>query len=318
MLGSSSRCLSEREMLLSSNRFERAVFGYVVLFVVVIGVAGNVLNFTVLLAPPMRSRFHLNFRVDKAALIYFKYLKKFLKVSKAFSLAIFRSWLLSALAVCDIFFLLFMLPHSLAHYELFAFNYTFRNLYVSYKINLLAFTNWASAAAIWLALFRLTEKLQFKGHDFDNLLNLGCCSASTPPCNKLMKVLDLFAGWFYSFVLSDWLLFVIHYWFDDIPPIVHCFDEHWSSLWSWWLDFWLFIGISVMLQSWNRFAITRKYMHFTFPSELLCEFSKWKNLKKIKKSINFLFVRIFDYKISNYYLAGLGTKQIRIRIGWEN
>lgn len=125
MLGSSSRCLSEREMLLSSNRFERAVFGYVVLFVVVIGVTGNVLNFTVLLAPPMRS----------------------------------RSWLLSALAVCDIFFLLFMLPHSLAHYELFAFNYTFRNLYLSYKINLLAFTNWASAAAIWMILFICFERL---------------------------------------------------------------------------------------------------------------------------------------------------------------
>ncbi|VDK53370.1 unnamed protein product [Gongylonema pulchrum] len=51
-----SRCLTERELLLSSNRFERVVFGYIVPVVIVIGIAGNVLNFTVLLSPPMRSR----------------------------------------------------------------------------------------------------------------------------------------------------------------------------------------------------------------------------------------------------------------------
>ncbi|VDN06725.1 unnamed protein product [Thelazia callipaeda] len=119
------RCLSPREMLLSSNRFERFVFGYIIPVLIMIGLTGNMLNFMVLLAQPMRK----------------------------------RTWLLSCLAVCDIFFLFFMLPHTLAHYELFTFNYTFRELYLSYKTHLLAFTNWASAAAVWLILFICFERL---------------------------------------------------------------------------------------------------------------------------------------------------------------
>lgn len=61
-----------------------------------------------------------------------------------------RSWLLSYLAMSDIVFLIFILPHSLANYEIFAFNKYFRRYYLTYKLNIIAITNWASALAVWL------------------------------------------------------------------------------------------------------------------------------------------------------------------------
>ncbi|VDO76575.1 unnamed protein product [Heligmosomoides polygyrus] len=67
--------------------------------------------------------------------------------------------LLSCLAVADIVFLVFMLPHSLAHYRVFAFSNWFRRIYLGYKMHLLAMLNWASAAAIWLILVICLERL---------------------------------------------------------------------------------------------------------------------------------------------------------------
>ncbi|MFH4975760.1 hypothetical protein AB6A40_002469 [Gnathostoma spinigerum] len=122
---SSSRCLTNRQMLLSSNSFERTVFGSICPIFIVLGSLGNAINLTVLLSPVMRN----------------------------------RSWMLSYLAITDIFFLLFMLPHSLANYEAFALDMTFRSIYVRYKVHLLALSNWASAAAIWLVLVICVERL---------------------------------------------------------------------------------------------------------------------------------------------------------------
>lgn len=60
-----------------------------------------------------------------------------------------RSRSLCFLAIVDVIFLLLILPHSLANYEIFAHNYYFRQIYLSSKVNLLALSNWISASAIW-------------------------------------------------------------------------------------------------------------------------------------------------------------------------
>lgn len=112
----SSHCLTERQMMLAVNSWERIFIGMIVPVLIVFGISGNILNLTVLLAPNMRTRSNI---------------------------------LLASLAVADIVFLIFMLPHSLAHYRIFAFSYWFRRLYLGNKMHLLAVLNWASATAIW-------------------------------------------------------------------------------------------------------------------------------------------------------------------------
>ncbi|GMT08526.1 hypothetical protein PENTCL1PPCAC_30700 [Pristionchus entomophagus] len=67
--------------------------------------------------------------------------------------------LLANLAVTDIFFLLFMIPHCMAHYRWFDHSYYFRLLYISNKMHLIAMLNWASACAIWLVLAVSLERL---------------------------------------------------------------------------------------------------------------------------------------------------------------
>ncbi|EYC17966.1 hypothetical protein Y032_0029g1982 [Ancylostoma ceylanicum] len=113
-------------MLLAVNGIERLFIGTVVPILVLFGISGNILNLTVLLTPTMRTRSNI---------------------------------LLSCLAVADIVFLVFMLPHALAHYRIFAFNHWFRRLYLVNKIHLLAILNWASAAAMWLILVICLERL---------------------------------------------------------------------------------------------------------------------------------------------------------------
>ncbi|KAE9414707.1 hypothetical protein Angca_008336 [Angiostrongylus cantonensis] len=122
----SSHCLTERQMKLAVNDVERLFIGKIVPILIVFGISGNILNLTVLLTPAMRTRSNV---------------------------------LLASLAVADIVFLVFMLPHSLAHYKLFAFSYWFRRLYLGNKMHLLAILNWASAAAIWLILVICLERL---------------------------------------------------------------------------------------------------------------------------------------------------------------
>ncbi|CAI4222279.1 unnamed protein product [Auanema sp. JU1783] len=125
MLNTSSHCLTERQMMLAVNGPERLFIGTIVPILIVFGISGNILNLTVLLAPNMRTRSNL---------------------------------LLASLAVADIIFLIFMLPHCLAHYKIFALSYYFRLFYLC-KMHLLAILNWASAVAIWLVLVICLERL---------------------------------------------------------------------------------------------------------------------------------------------------------------
>ncbi|KAK0399264.1 hypothetical protein QR680_002965 [Steinernema hermaphroditum] len=68
--------------------------------------------------------------------------------------------LLAAVSLADLAFLILMLPHSLALFDSFGGNFTFRYFYFVYKQQLAALANWASAAAIWLVLAVSIERFQ--------------------------------------------------------------------------------------------------------------------------------------------------------------
>ncbi|TKR66764.1 hypothetical protein L596_023009 [Steinernema carpocapsae] len=119
-------CLSERQMLLSIHWWEKLIIGYFVPLLILFGFTGNIINLTVLLAPGMKTRSNI---------------------------------LLACLAVSDMIFLVFMLPHAMAHYPVFAFSYYFRKFYLGNKMHLIAVLNWSSAAAIWLVLTICVERL---------------------------------------------------------------------------------------------------------------------------------------------------------------
>uniref|UniRef100_A0A8R1UCL4 G protein-coupled receptor n=1 Tax=Pristionchus pacificus TaxID=54126 RepID=A0A8R1UCL4_PRIPA len=119
-------CLSEEMMKLSHHTFESLVIGKIVPLLIIFGISGNVVNLSVLLDGNMRTR---------------------------------SNTLLANLAVTDIFFLLFMIPHCMAHYRWFDHSYYFRLLYISNKMHLIAMLNWASACAIWLVLAVSLERL---------------------------------------------------------------------------------------------------------------------------------------------------------------
>ncbi|GMT18767.1 hypothetical protein PFISCL1PPCAC_10064, partial [Pristionchus fissidentatus] len=119
-------CLTDEQLRLSASPFESFVIGKIVPLLIVFGISGNVVNLSVLLDGNMRTR---------------------------------SNTLLANLAVTDIFFLLFMIPHCMAHYGWFAHSYFFRLLYISNKMHLIAMLNWASACAIWLVLAVSLERL---------------------------------------------------------------------------------------------------------------------------------------------------------------
>ncbi|KAK0419060.1 hypothetical protein QR680_013930 [Steinernema hermaphroditum] len=119
-------CLTENQMLISYHWCEKLVIGYILPCFILFGFTGNIINLSVLLAPGMKTRSNI---------------------------------LLASLAVADMIFLLFIIPHSMAHYRIFSFNYYFRKYYLGNKMHLLAVLNWSSAAAIWLVLAVCVERL---------------------------------------------------------------------------------------------------------------------------------------------------------------
>ncbi|GMR41763.1 hypothetical protein PMAYCL1PPCAC_11958 [Pristionchus mayeri] len=119
-------CLNEEQLKLSHHTVESLVIGKIVPLLIIFGISGNVVNLSVLLDGKMRTR---------------------------------SNTLLANLAVTDIFFLLFMIPHCMAHYRWFDHSYYFRLLYISNKMHLIAMLNWASACAIWLVLAVSLERL---------------------------------------------------------------------------------------------------------------------------------------------------------------
>ncbi len=51
-----SHCLKERQLLLSGSEVERIVYGYIIPFLILFGIVGNLINLTVLLAPGVKTR----------------------------------------------------------------------------------------------------------------------------------------------------------------------------------------------------------------------------------------------------------------------
>uniref|UniRef100_A0AC35F7P0 G-protein coupled receptors family 1 profile domain-containing protein n=1 Tax=Panagrolaimus sp. PS1159 TaxID=55785 RepID=A0AC35F7P0_9BILA len=132
MVEAQNVCLPDKILRLQGSELEN--FFYTVLFppLCVIGVIGNCLNLLVLLSSENRRRNSAGQR---------------------------SSGLLVALAFCDILFLLLMVPHSLANFDNFGLNFTFRLYYLPLKVHLLSLANWCSAVTIWLIIAICTERL---------------------------------------------------------------------------------------------------------------------------------------------------------------
>uniref|UniRef100_A0A0N4ZND8 G_PROTEIN_RECEP_F1_2 domain-containing protein n=1 Tax=Parastrongyloides trichosuri TaxID=131310 RepID=A0A0N4ZND8_PARTI len=125
-LNASQVCLTEEQMLLALSGLERVLIGYITPLLIIFGVIGNITNLTVLMTPSLRTKSNI---------------------------------LLSALALSDCLFLLLISPHSLANFNFFALNNTFRYLYFRSKMHLIALANFASASAIWFVLAICIERL---------------------------------------------------------------------------------------------------------------------------------------------------------------
>ncbi|KAH7731301.1 Protein W10C4.1 [Aphelenchoides avenae] len=124
-------CLPEHLLRLQGTSAENVFYTTVFPPLCAVGIVGNCLSLTVLLSNESRNRRFANPRSNS---------------------------LLVALAMCDILFLLFMVPHSLANFDYFAMNYTFRSLYLPAKQHLVSLANWCSAAATWLVIAICLER----------------------------------------------------------------------------------------------------------------------------------------------------------------
>ncbi|KAI6214600.1 putative G-protein coupled receptor F59B2.13 [Aphelenchoides besseyi] len=129
---SSALCVPDELLRLPGSQLEHFFFCIIFPPLCIIGVVGNCLNLIVLLNGGSRARRHANHRSNR---------------------------LLVALNVSDVAFLLVMIPHSLANFDQFGLNYTFRIFYFTTKIHLISIANWCSAASIWLVIAVCTERL---------------------------------------------------------------------------------------------------------------------------------------------------------------
>lgn len=116
-------CVGEKYLRLQGSATENFFFTVLFPWLCFIGIIGNCLNLTVLLSSDVKHR--------------------------ASSVNQRSNVLLVALAFCDILFLILMIPHSLANFDYFGLNMTFRMLYLPTKVHLISLANWCSAVAIW-------------------------------------------------------------------------------------------------------------------------------------------------------------------------
>ncbi|KAI6187640.1 putative G-protein coupled receptor F59B2.13 [Aphelenchoides besseyi] len=128
----SALCVPDELLRLPGSQLEHFFFCIIFPPLCIIGVVGNCLNLIVLLNGGSRARRHANHRSNR---------------------------LLVAMSVCDCAFLLAMIPHSLANFDQFGLNYTFRVFYFTTKIHLISIANWCSATSIWLVIAICTERL---------------------------------------------------------------------------------------------------------------------------------------------------------------
>ncbi|CAJ0580834.1 unnamed protein product, partial [Mesorhabditis spiculigera] len=120
------RCLSDAQLQLWRSSLENVLYTGLFPPLCVLGLIGNALNLMVLCSNDIMSRANV---------------------------------FLACLAVCDICFLLLMVPHSMANFDVFALSFPFRSLYLPAKLHLIAFANWTSAVAIWLVVIVCFERV---------------------------------------------------------------------------------------------------------------------------------------------------------------
>ncbi|VDP01061.1 unnamed protein product [Heligmosomoides polygyrus] len=112
-------CFSEDQLRLSGSHLEHLFNTVIFPPLCMLGIVGNTLTIMVLVSNDLMSRANI---------------------------------FLTCLAVCDVCLLILMIPHSMAHFDYFAFNLFFRYPYLRSKIHLVAFANWSSAVSIWLVV----------------------------------------------------------------------------------------------------------------------------------------------------------------------
>ncbi|EYC23383.1 hypothetical protein Y032_0015g2620 [Ancylostoma ceylanicum] len=115
----SLKCLPEDQLRLSGSELEHLLYTAIFPPLCVFGLIGNTLTIMVLVSNDLMSRANI---------------------------------FLACLAVCDVCFLILMIPHSMGNFDYFAFSLLFRYLYLRSKIHLVAFANWTSAVSIWLVV----------------------------------------------------------------------------------------------------------------------------------------------------------------------
>lgn len=116
-------CVGKEYLRLEGSATENLFFTVLFPWLCFIGIIGNCLNLTVLLSTDVK---HRASNVNQRSNV-----------------------LLVALAFCDILFLILMIPHSLANFDYFGLNMTFRIFYLPTKVHLISLANWCSAVAIW-------------------------------------------------------------------------------------------------------------------------------------------------------------------------
>ncbi|VDM44252.1 unnamed protein product [Toxocara canis] len=119
-------CLTSQQMRMYGNEAEKYLQRYFYPCVALFGLAGNLINLTVLLNRSMRSR---------------------------------SNCLLAALALSDIIFLILLFPNILANYPIFTNSYYYRYLYFYSKVHLISLANWSSCVAIWCVIAVCTDRL---------------------------------------------------------------------------------------------------------------------------------------------------------------
>ena len=127
----STKCLTERSLKLITSDVEDLVFRYIFPAEFFMGVLGNSLNLWILSCHGMRNRAN--------DLVRSSYIRLYL----------YKQFQLAGVSLSDLLFFFFMLPHSLAVFNYFSKNLTFRYYYYMMRQELSAFANWCSAAAIW-------------------------------------------------------------------------------------------------------------------------------------------------------------------------
>ncbi|XGW13474.1 hypothetical protein V3C99_000082 [Haemonchus contortus] len=113
------KCFSDDQLRLSGSQLETFLNTVVFPPLCAFGIVGNTLTIMVLISNDLMSRANI---------------------------------FLTCLAICDVCLLILMIPHSMAHFDYFAFRLFFRYPYLRSKIHLFALANWTSAVSIWLVV----------------------------------------------------------------------------------------------------------------------------------------------------------------------